>query len=32
MKRPKISEMVLGVISTLIDSQDEKGIKNMVKH
>jgi hypothetical protein len=27
MKRPKISEMVLGVISTLIDSQDEKGMK-----
>jgi hypothetical protein len=27
MKRPKISEMVLGVISTLIDQQNEKGIK-----
>jgi hypothetical protein len=31
VKRPKISEMVLGVISTLIDSQDWKGISKYGK-
>jgi hypothetical protein len=31
VKRPKISEMVIGVISTLVDSQDVKGYEKYAK-
>lgn len=31
MKRTEISEMVLGVIATVLDSQDEKGIEKYGK-